>query len=225
MKTDLRFIMMLWMGTSLAACSSHSPVGAVNASDSPQVRPDFSGQWILNTKASDNPQDAAKEAMQASRMPMGGGQGMGGGRGKGGGKGGGMGGGQHKQGMSQDSAKRSEMYRQMLPLLDTAETLGISHQEPILLIGSGSAQQQRIFTDFSGASVSSSGGPQQRVTVAGWEGTVLVVETTLNSGSRLVQHYQLDTSTDQLMIDNAIQLEERKPVSFQLVYDREVPPN
>ena len=40
-------------------------------------RPDFSGDWLLNTKASDDPREKAKEAEQASRLAMGGGRGMG----------------------------------------------------------------------------------------------------------------------------------------------------
>ena len=42
-------------------------------------RPDFSGDWLLNTKASDDPREKVKEAAQASRQARGGGRGMGGG--------------------------------------------------------------------------------------------------------------------------------------------------
>ncbi|MDP2962382.1 MAG: hypothetical protein Q8N54_06440 [Sulfurimicrobium sp.] len=35
-------------------------------------KPDFSGDWLLNTKASDDPREKAKEAAQASRLARGG---------------------------------------------------------------------------------------------------------------------------------------------------------
>lgn len=40
-------------------------------------RPDFSGDWLLNTKGNDDPRERAKEAAQASRQATGSGRGMG----------------------------------------------------------------------------------------------------------------------------------------------------
>ncbi len=180
-------------------------------------RPDFSGHWVLNVKASDDPLEKAKEAMQTSRQVMGGGSGgmgrgggMGGGKGRGGGRqgrGGGWGGG---GGLSSG---------ELSALLSPAQELHITHQDPMLLITDEYDRRQRLFTDFRGASVSANGGLQQRVAVAGWEGTVLVAETTM-LGKKLVQDYQIDSGTGQLVISSVAQVSVAPPVSYRLVYDR-----
>ena len=165
-------------------------------------RPDFSGDWLLNTKASDDPREKAKEAAQASRQARGGG--MGGGRQ---GSGGGMGG---SGGLSSG---------ELSALLAPAQELHITHEAPMLLIADENAQRQRLFTNFRGASVSTSGGLQQRVATADWEGATLVVETT-TLGKKFVQSYQIDGGNGQLVISSVAQVSEGQPVSYRLVYDR-----
>ncbi len=165
-------------------------------------RPDFSGDWLLNTKASDDPLEKAKEAAQASRQARGGG--MGGGRQ---GPGGGMGG---SGGLSSG---------ELSALLAPAQELHITHEAPMLLIADENAQRQRLFTNFRGASVSTSGGLQQRVATADWEGATLVVETT-TLGKKFVQSYQIDGGNGQLVISSVAQVSEGQPVSYRLVYDR-----
>jgi hypothetical protein len=61
------------------------------------------------------------------------------------------------------------------------------------------------------------------VAVAGWEADTLVVETSMDGGTRLTQRYQIDAQTGQLLISAAARLAERQPVSFRLVYDRMKP--
>lgn len=165
-------------------------------------RPDFSGDWLLNTKASDDPREKAKEAAQASRQARGGG--MGGGRQ---GPGGGMGG---SGGLSSG---------ELSALLAPAQELHITHEAPMLLIADENAQRQRLFTNFRGASVSTSGGLQQRIATADWEGATLVVETT-TLGKKFVQSYQIDGGNGQLVISSVAQVSEGQPVSYRLVYDR-----
>lgn len=105
-------------------------------------------------------------------------------------------------------------------LVDAAETLEISHQEPILEITGPDGRRRRIFTDFRGASVSTSGGLEQQVTVAGWEDGVLVVETTRGSGPRLIQRYRLDADTGQLVIASAIASSRLpEPLEIRHVYE------
>lgn len=161
-------------------------------------RPDFSGDWLLNTKASDDPREKAKEAAQASRQARGGGRQ---------GRGGGMGG---SGGLSSG---------ELSALLTPAQELHITHEAPMLLIADENAQRQRLFTDFRGASVSTSGGLQQRVATADWEGATLVVEMT-TLGKRLVHSYHIDDGTGQLVISSVAQVSEGQPVSYRLVYDR-----
>jgi len=254
MNLNMRFTTVFWVGLALVANVSQSQASssdlvqatadgsatgsvAGNADVSaapmtlgaaPQSRPDFSGHWILNAKASDDPQEKTKEAMKAMQQAKGGGHGKGGssgGQGRGGGMGGGMGsgmgGGRHGRRSSDEMGGRGEMpSRELSALMVTSEKLDILHEDPMLLIVNENGQRQRLFTDFRGASVSASGGLQQRISIAGWEGAALVVETTMTGGSRLVQNYQVDAKTGQLMIITAANLPERQAVSYRLVYDR-----
>lgn len=91
---------MLWLGMILlgSPCLStaSSDVG-VAADMARQSRPDFSGNWILNAKASDDPREKAKEAMRASRPARGAGSGS---MGRGCSMGGGMGGGRQAAGVA-----------------------------------------------------------------------------------------------------------------------------
>ena len=182
-------------------------------------RPDFSGDWLLNTKASDDPREKAKEAALASRQASGGGRGLGGGTG-GKGRRGGMGGGGQGRGSPGGSGGSGGLSAgELSALLAPAQALHISHQDPMLLIADENDQRQLLFTDFRGASVSANGDLQQRVAVAGWEGDMLVVETTM-LGKKLVQTHRVDGGTGQLVISFVAQVSEAEPVSYRLVYDR-----
>lgn len=219
MSVNVRFCMALWIGLALAGCASHAPVTDVSVAPltldtEPQARPDFSGHWVFNAKASDDPQEKVKEAMKAMQQAKGGGSGMGGGSG---GQGSGMGKGRESSG---GMGGRNKMPAGEMPeLTATPARLDISHEDPILLIADENDRQQRLFTDFRGASVSISSSVQQRVAVAGWEGAVLVVETTMTGGTRLIQRYQIDSETGRLMMSATANLAEKQPVSYRLVYD------
>jgi len=217
-----RYASVLWIGLALAAGACPSLAFATDAAPlalaaAAQSRPDFSGLWAFNTKASDDPLEKLKAAMQPAK---GGGRGMGGGSG-GQGRGGGMGGGRHGRGSPEGLTGRGEMpSREMSELIVATGSLDITHADPMLLIVDENAQRQRLYTDFRGASVSANGGLRQRVAVAGWEGGVLVVESSMSNGLKLVQHYQIDADTGQLVISAVAHPSETRPVSFRLVYDR-----
>ena len=241
MNRHVRFIAALWACLALAASASPSlaapdadpaqahtggsTTGAItDASAStptpvvkPQSRPDFSGHWALDAKASDDPQERIKQAMKQARS---GGQGMrGGGMG-----GGGMGGKRQGRGSQEGMGGRSEMpFDDRAALVATAKTLDITHEDPMLLIVDENDRHQRLFTDFRGISVSASGGAQPQAAVAGWEGDVLVVESRMNHGARLVQQYRIDAETGRLMISSAVELPNREEATFHLVYDRLTP--
>lgn len=184
------------------------------------VKEDFSGSWLLDSDASDDPQEQMRDAMKSMMRAGGGGRGMGGGS-PGQGRGGGMGGGQRGRGAAGGMDSRGQRTQVEISALAAASpSLVITHEDPMLLIVSEGNRNQRLYTDFRGASVSANGGLDQRVTVAGWEGAVLVVETTTNGGLRLVQRYQLDAATGRLVVASAIHVPEVKPVSFRLVYSR-----
>ena len=238
MNRHVRFTITLWTCLALAASASPSlaapdtdlaqahtggsTTGAitdVSASPptpvvKPQSRPDFSGHWTLDAKASDDPQERIKQAMKQARS---GGQGMrGGGMG-----GGGMGGKRQGRGSQEGMGGRSEMpFDDRAALVATAKTLDITHEDPVLLIVDENDRHQRLFTDFRGISVSASGGAQPQAAVAGWEGDVLVVESRMNHGARLVQQYRIDAETGRLMISSAVELPNLQEATFHLVYDR-----
>jgi hypothetical protein len=181
------------------------------------TRPDFSGDWQLNAKASDDPRAKLREAMQASRQAAGGGRGMGGGMGRGGGgKGrGDMGGAGGAGGMGGSSAELSGQ-------LAAAQRLHISHEDPALLIVDENERPQRLYTDFRGGSVSAGGGLEQRVSVAGWEGAALVVETAM-LGRKTIQQYAFDKANEQLVVTTQAEGPSMPRVSYRLVYDRVKP--
>lgn len=240
MKMHARFTVALWMSLTLAASASPSlaspdadpaqahaggsATGSITGvSASPptpvakqQSRPDFSGHWTLDAKASDDPQERIKQAMKQARS---GGQGM-----RGGGMGGGGMGGKRQGRGSQEGMGGSEMpFNDRAALVAAAKTLDITHEDPMLLIADENDRHQRLFTDFRGVSVSASGGDQPQAAVAGWEGDVLVVESRMNHGSRLVQQYRIDAETGRLMISSAVGLPNLQEASFRLVYDRLTP--
>ena len=241
MNMHARFTTALWVCLALAASASPSlaspdadpaqahaggsatgPITDVSASPptpvvKPQSRPDFSGHWTLDTETSDDPQERIKQAMKQARS---GGQGMGGG----GMGGGGMGGKRQGRGSQEGMGGRSEMpFDDRAALVATAKTLDITHEDPMLLIVDENDRHQRLFTDFRGISVSASGGGQQQAAVAGWEGDVLVVESRMNHGSRLVQQYRIDAETGRLMISSAVELPNLQEATFHLVYKRLTP--
>lgn len=185
-----------------------------------QSRPDFSGHWALDAGASDDPQERIKQAM---RQSAGDGPGMRGGGGMG--RGGGMGGKRQKRGSQQGMGGRSEVpFDDRAELVALANTLDITHEEPMLLIADENGRHQRLFTDFRGVSVSASAAERQAA-LAGWEGDVLVVESRMNHGSRRVQQYRIDAETGRLMISSTVELPNLREVSFRLVYDRKSPPD
>ena len=190
---------------SITAVSVSPPTPVVK----PQSRPDFSGHWTLDAKASDDPQERVRQAMKQARSD---GQGM---------RGGGMGGKRQGRGSQEGIGGRSEIpFDDRAALIATAKILDITHEDPMLLIADENDRHQHLFTDFRGISVSASGGAQPQAAVAGWEGDVLVVESRMNHGSRLVQQYRIDAETGRLMISSAVELPNLQEATFYLVYDR-----
>ena len=109
----------------------------------------------------------------------------------------------------------------MRTLIEGAEVLDLTHNDPKLLLTADDGPQQQLFTDYRGATVSASGAAQQAVTAAGWEGDVLVLETTRDGSPRLVQRYRLNTATSQLEISAEFTPPGSSgPVLINRVYDR-----
>ncbi|MBX3715961.1 MAG: hypothetical protein KF738_08170 [Burkholderiales bacterium] len=212
-----------WTACALAlalAVAEAQGVG-VDAETRHAARPDFSGDWMLDAGASDDPRKKAREAWQESRQSKGAASGHVGagmpGRGKGrSARAGGVG----QAGARDDDALPAAA---LSALPEPAMRMRVTHQDPALSIADERDRRQQLHTGFRGASVSAIGGLHQRVATAGWEGGVLVIETAA-IGLRLVEHWRIDGRTGHLVIDAKAEVFQGQPVPYRLVYAREAPP-
>lgn len=79
-----------------------------------------------------------------------------------------------------------------------------------------------MFTDNRGVSVSASGGLQQTVSTAGWEGDVLVVETHHDNGRSIEERYHLQAASRQLQVITRLRLTpDGKIIEFRRIYEPE----
>lgn len=181
--------------------------------------PNFSGHWVLNAKASDDPRAKLKDAIGDMKGPGGQGQARGGGGGGRGGGGGGMKGGRG-QGSADAMPPRRGFRLEDIAFPGTSKTLDIAHTDPVMVVTYEDGRAQRIYTDFRGASISASGSLQQQVTTAGWERGALIVETTANNGQRLVQSYRVQADARQLAVETEILIPQlAEPVRIRQLYD------
>lgn len=178
------------------------------------AKPNLSGSWILNKNLSDNPQEKIKETMKQARSSKGGSRSSTGGfEPSGGRRGGGMKGSGGRRGRKGDTSSddqggksdgQDSAFRELQALLSVSETLVLTHEDPMLLIVTNNGEKQRIFTDNRGSSVSANSATQQKVTTAGWEKGILVVEITSNSGPQLIQRYRLITDPHKLLVSTVM---------------------
>ncbi|MEW8027716.1 MAG: hypothetical protein AB2792_20185 [Candidatus Thiodiazotropha sp.] len=139
---------------------------------------------------------------------------------KGGGRGRGMENRDVSGGRGRGGGGRDTSFRTLQVLFNVSDNLIVEHEDPLFLIITGDGRKQRIYTDNRGASVSISGGMDQKVVTAGWEKNVLVVETTSDSGPRVVQHYTLNTDSFQLVVSTIFKpSESSEVVSINRIYD------
>lgn len=208
---------LLYLGLALPAYSADE-----NNMRSGEHRPppDFSGTWLLDKAASDDPQAKIQEAREMMRESNGMRGGMRGGFGRA--KGGDMGGRRQGGGRGAPRGMPAASAGELRILISGVEVLELSHADPMLLISVDGGPQQRLFTDFRGAAVSASGSVPQAVTTAGWEGDALVIETTQDGNPTLLQRYHLNADTGQLeVITNLMLPGTSKNVSIKYFYDRE----
>lgn len=228
------------IGTALVSgCASHAqqsafanehpniPATAREATATPtsdslvgQEKSDLSGYWVLNRELSDDIKEKMRQIAETS-----GGKGRGGARG---GMGGGGRGGDGPKGMpggAQTKDAQGGSRNGLADLMRPSRVLRISHQEPMLTITNDRGRKKTLFTDNRGTSVSASGGMNQEVSTCGWEQGALVVETTLDSGQRLIQRYELEENGEQLSI--IANMQTPKPtevVAIKQVYERQKAP-
>ena len=215
----------------LSACTNTQPKDSANktnvwgdlnthGSNVSLAKPNLTGTWVLNADLSENPQEELKESMRQSGNSRGG-KGMGGRGGGGGGEHGGKGnGGKRGDGNSRNKKKRRQgsLPQSLHALLNAPEILELNHEEPLLTFITKEGQE-KVYTDFRSTSVSSSSKLNQKITIAGWENNVLIVENTISAG-RFIQQFNLDPSSGQLWINTQIITSRLpKPVKFSRVYE------
>lgn len=187
----------------------------INSTVEVQVRPDFSGKWVLNEDLSDDIAEKLGEIKSQSRkkasnvnreISTGGRSGR-----KSGGKGGQM---RNKQEGFQTSRQN------ISNLLYTSKILEVTHEDPMLLIVTDDGNRERVFTDYRGVSVSASGSLKKKIITAGWENEVLVLETVGDTGPNLIQQFRMKKQPKQLVINSSIRLLGlSQPIIVTNVYD------
>lgn len=146
-------------------------------------RPNFSGTWVLDKAASDDPEEVMRSARSERRKPS---SSRGGGdAGRGPGPGGG--------GRRADTGGAESAAARIRPLsVSLAEQqLVIRHTEPELVVSSGAGAEQTIYTDFRGASVSAMDSATRKIVIAGWESDELVIEIRKDGGAAVVQRLRI----------------------------------
>ena len=216
MKRTFFITSLLYLGLALPVYSAEeNSMSEVNH----ELQVNFSGTWLLDKASSDDPEAKMKEIREMMRESRGMRGGMGSGFGRA--NGGGMGGGHQGGGRGSSGGMLAASTSGLRSLISGAEVLELSHADPMLLITADGGPQQRLFTDFRGAVVSASSSVPQAVTTAGWEGDVLVIETTRDSNPTLLQRYHLNANTGQLeIITDFMPPSSSRNVSIKRFYDR-----
>lgn len=183
----------------------------LNKLDDKTTRPNFTGVWVLNHSASDDPKEVLNKIKKGKNDPPGGGKGSG--RGPGG-----MGRGKPENGRPGGMAHSID---ESLPIGNNngpkllekllINELVIQHNEPLFRVN-----MERIYTDLRGSSVSVLGGADQSVSFAGWEGNSLVIETTQDDTQKTNERFTLLTSPKRLERTTEIQLSGQKNNTVQI---------
>lgn len=163
-------------------------------------RPDFSGTWIFDPAASDDPEEVLKPEPDdrkkakskgsietADRRPDGGPDGLGpGGKGPGG----------RGKGMDGNAGPRKSMQSLIKELKLT--TLIIQHKEPVFEIVIRGIEPRVMYTDYRYSYVTGFGGSGQITATTGWEDAVLVVHFDSGPGKRIIQRFMRLSEPDRL---------------------------
>lgn len=177
--------------------------------DDKSTRPNFTGIWVLDHSASDDPKQVLNKIKQEKNGPPGAGKGQGSG-----GMGRGKPGSGRPEGMARtmDESRPNKNFNQpeLLKKLLINE-LVIRHNEPLFRIN-----MVRIYTDLRGSSISVLGGMNQSVSFAGWEGNSLIVETTKDNTPKINERFTLLSNPQRLERMTEIVLSEQKNNTVQI---------
>lgn len=166
------------------------------------VRPDFSGLWLINPALSDDVETKLKELQQIAMF-------------------------QREREWTQKreketssgkkrlrrrSVNREKMEQRLVYIPDEMDfliddvrqhfhsirSIRIRHSDPLLRLRSDDGKSRRIYTDGRGAKIRAMGGVDQLVSFAGWEGELIVVESQLLRNLKLKETFSIDAKTGQL---------------------------
>lgn len=194
-----------WVRAGPAAQPPSQPVPLLS-------RPDLTGVWLLNQKLSEDPWEKLEQSRDRDWFGHGPSRGWEGRR-------------PAAEGTSMgrgDPERRNKDIDEMRPLWNAPRRLSLSHRDPLLEMRIDDRRTRRVYTDNRGVSVSASGASQDEVSTAGWEKDVLVVETTTDAGTQVIEHYRLAEGGQRLLVTKELlTLQDSEPVTVETVYDRQ----
>ena len=184
------YCLLLYFGVAQAESDHQDPIPTNQLAESTDVshdsihesargHPNFSGMWLLDKSASDNPEEIIKASRDKRKKPSAF-------------SGGGMPGRGPDMGRRDFTKPPFDGMDDKHPTVElTVEHLEITHSDPELRIVADHSDEQAIFTDLRGTSITALGGLQQKIVIAGWEDNELVIETRTLGGSATVQRLRL----------------------------------
>ncbi len=185
-------------------------------------RPNFSGQWTMNTRLSDPIQPPQAKSGRSGQGGGGRGSGRGGGRGGGGGRHGGVGGGGGSGGGGGNPGQQNPVKNQQRAarLQQELAHLEIFHDGIELDVTNGLDITRLIYTDGRTMNIWTQRGEANAT--ANWEGETLVVQwkTRQDTMSR-IRRYTIDETTNRLTVTEKRRLPgSDKYQEMVLIYDR-----
>jgi hypothetical protein len=164
---------------------------------------------VLNEKLSDDPWEKLEQARDRDWLGHGLAGGWGGRQGK-------------TEGVGGTPGSRKASVEEVRPLWNAPHRLRLSHRDPLLEMRIDERRTRQVYTDNRGVSVSASGASQDEVSTAGWEKDVLVVETTTDAGTQVVERYRLTEDGQRLRVTRELAtVQAEEPVIAETVYDRQ----
>lgn len=210
----------IWYGVS-AACAAALLVQAASACSAargwdPETSADFTGAWILDAEASQNPPDATGPV----RVGPGGG-----GMGRGGGGMGGRGGGIVRGGMGgsrEEMQERMERFRDLMQVLtEERERLVVQRSDSILTVTYASGSEIELPTDGKNHAQLVRGVGEFEAK-ARWQGDGrLVLEREFDYGIKVKEEFSRGSGSPRLVVVTEVAAGFPRDITFQTVYDRE----